>query len=80
MAVPGMPTHPAQKEVIMSKREHVEKQSAKTEKAETTEVEAKNVKNEELAQETDDLLDEIDEVLEINAEEFVAGYVQKGGQ
>lgn len=29
---------------------------------------------------TDDLLDEIDSVLEENAEEFVKGYVQKGGQ
>jgi ubiquitin-like protein Pup len=28
----------------------------------------------------DDLLDEIDEVLEANAEEFVRSYVQKGGQ
>src|SRR5258706_16281052 len=28
----------------------------------------------------DDLLDEIDSVLEENAEEFVRGYVQKGGQ
>jgi len=28
----------------------------------------------------DDLLDEIDEVLEENAEEFVKNYVQKGGQ
>jgi prokaryotic ubiquitin-like protein Pup len=30
--------------------------------------------------EVDDLLDEIDEVLEKNAEEFVRGYVQKGGE
>jgi ubiquitin-like protein Pup len=30
--------------------------------------------------EVDDLLDEIDEVLEANAEEFVRAYVQKGGQ
>ena len=30
--------------------------------------------------ETDDLLDEIDDVLEENAEEFVSQYVQKGGQ
>lgn len=29
---------------------------------------------------TDDLLDEIDGVLETNAEEFVRGFVQKGGQ
>ena len=32
------------------------------------------------AQEIDDLLDEIDGVLESNAEEFVRGFVQKGGQ
>lgn len=28
----------------------------------------------------DDLLDEIDGVLEVNAEEFVRSFVQKGGQ
>ena len=28
----------------------------------------------------DDLLDEIDDVLETNAEDFVKSYVQKGGQ
>ncbi len=28
----------------------------------------------------DSLLDEIDDVLEVNAEEFVQGFVQKGGQ
>ena len=28
----------------------------------------------------DDLLDEIDGVLESNAEEFVRGFIQKGGQ
>ncbi|RII42171.1 ubiquitin-like protein Pup [Galactobacter valiniphilus] len=28
----------------------------------------------------DDLLDEIDGLLETNAEQFVKGYVQKGGQ
>lgn len=31
-------------------------------------------------QEVDDLLAEIDGVLETNAEEFVRGFVQKGGQ
>ncbi|WKD61183.1 Prokaryotic ubiquitin-like protein Pup [Corynebacterium ciconiae DSM 44920] len=29
---------------------------------------------------TDELLDEIDDLLEDNAEEFVRAYVQKGGQ
>ena len=33
-----------------------------------------------LIAELDDLLDEIDEVLESNAEDFVKSYVQKGGQ
>lgn len=33
-----------------------------------------------LREEMDDLLDEIDAVLENNAEDFVKGYVQKGGQ
>ena len=32
------------------------------------------------ATDIDDLLDEIDTVLEENAEEFVKNYVQKGGQ
>jgi ubiquitin-like protein Pup len=34
----------------------------------------------ELTEKIDDLLDEIDSVLEENAEEFVKNYVQKGGQ
>jgi ubiquitin-like protein Pup len=33
-----------------------------------------------LTDDVDALLDEIDDVLEENAEEFVRGYVQKGGQ
>lgn len=37
-------------------------------------------RREKLAAETDDLLDEIDDVLEKNAEDFVKAYVQKGGQ
>ena len=34
----------------------------------------------ELKEEMDALVDEIDEVLEENAEEFVKNYVQRGGQ
>ncbi|HVM27361.1 MAG TPA: ubiquitin-like protein Pup [Mycobacteriales bacterium] len=33
-----------------------------------------------LTDDVDSLLDEIDDVLEENAEEFVKGYVQKGGE
>ncbi|MEI7754244.1 MAG: ubiquitin-like protein Pup [Actinomycetota bacterium] len=35
---------------------------------------------EKLKAELDDLLDEIDDVLETNAEDFVKSYVQKGGE
>ncbi|MCP4791999.1 MAG: ubiquitin-like protein Pup, partial [Actinomycetia bacterium] len=37
-------------------------------------------RGERLKDELDDLLDEIDSVLETNAEEFVKSYVQKGGE
>ena len=37
-------------------------------------------RSEELKAELDDLLNEIDEVLESNAEDFVKSYIQKGGQ
>ena len=41
---------------------------------------ATSERGEKIKAELDDLLDEIDEVLEDNAEEFVRNYVQKGGQ
>lgn len=37
-------------------------------------------RQEKLSDDVDSVLDEIDEVLESNAEEFVKGFVQKGGQ
>lgn len=37
-------------------------------------------KGRKLKEDIDKLLDEIDEVLEENAEEFVKSYVQRGGQ
>lgn len=40
----------------------------------------KSARDEKLKSDLDDILDEIDDVLETNAEEFVRGYVQKGGQ
>ena len=43
----------------------------------TSDVQERNAK---LTDDVDDLLDEIDDVLEENAEEFVRGYIQKGGQ
>jgi ubiquitin-like protein Pup len=37
-------------------------------------------RHEKLTDDVDSILDEIDETLEENAEEFVKGFVQKGGQ
>ena len=43
---------------------------------------AENVaeRHEKLSEDVDALLDEIDDVLEENAEDFVRGYIQKGGE
>jgi ubiquitin-like protein Pup len=46
-----------------------------TDTSSTTVAQSKNTTDD-----LDSLLDEIDEVLEANAEEFVKSYVQKGGQ
>ncbi|NNN03681.1 MAG: ubiquitin-like protein Pup [Acidimicrobiaceae bacterium] len=66
----------------MAEQERIQKQ--RTERSETParteDVAVDTQKGEQLKAELDDLLDEIDEVLEQNAEEFVRNYVQKGGQ
>jgi ubiquitin-like protein Pup len=50
------------------------------ENSQATEAPKAKEKDSSLADGLDDILDEIDEVLETNAEEFVKSYVQKGGQ
>lgn len=60
----------------VSKSKSEAKRVEELEKAEA----AKNAEAETLKAETDDLLDEIDGLLEENAEEFVRSYVQKGGE
>jgi ubiquitin-like protein Pup len=54
--------------------------STDTEAEVTEERPATSERGEKIKAELDELLDEIDEVLEDNAEEFVRNYVQKGGQ
>ena len=54
--------------------------STETEEEVTESAPASSERGEKIKAELDDLLDEIDEVLEDNAEEFVRNYVQKGGQ
>ena len=64
----------------MAEREQKRRQApARTDEVQE-EVPAPTRQGEKLKAELDDLLDEIDEVLEDNAEEFVRSYVQKGGE
>jgi prokaryotic ubiquitin-like protein Pup len=64
----------------MSERERIQKQRSERAAETTEEVSVDATKGDQLKADLDDLLDEIDEVLEENAEEFVRNYVQKGGE
>lgn len=64
----------------MAEHEQI-KRPARQEPEETVEdTPAASEKGEKLKSELDELLDEIDEVLETNAEDFVKSYIQKGGE
>ncbi len=62
--------------------ERTRKQKTSVDRSKSDEVVETKVSanGEKLKADLDDLLDEIDEVLETNAEDFVKSYVQKGGQ
>jgi ubiquitin-like protein Pup len=66
----------------MPERKREQKPTPKERESEVEEVAApvETEKAEKLKGDIDDLLDEIDSVLEDNAEDFVRNYVQKGGQ
>ena len=64
----------------MPERERKQKPAPEKREEETVEVTTPAKQGEAIKEELDELLDEIDSVLESNAEEFVRNYVQKGGQ
>jgi ubiquitin-like protein Pup len=64
----------------MAEREQKKRASPERADEVVEEVPAASAAGDKLKAELDDLLDEIDEVLEDNAEEFVRNYVQKGGE
>ncbi len=65
----------------MAESEHSQRKSRRSEDAEITDLAPTDSTHKaELDSEVDSLLDEIDDVLEVNAEEFVRSFVQKGGQ
>jgi len=63
----------------MAEREQVNKPTTDDQTADAS-APAASERSEALKAELDDLLDEIDEVLETNAEDFVKSYIQKGGE
>jgi len=58
------------------------RRSTEADEVETEDAASSDLKDrqEKLNEDVDSILDEIDEVLEENAEEFVRSYIQKGGQ
>ena len=64
----------------MSEQERARRPSREQEGVDEVEVEATAENSEADVEKIDELLDEIDSVLEENAEEFVKNYVQKGGE
>jgi ubiquitin-like protein Pup len=64
----------------MSEQEQKRRQPRERKAEEVVDPEVDTSRGEQIKADLDDLLDEIDEVLEDNAEEFVRNYVQKGGQ
>ena len=64
----------------MAERTHKQKHAPARTDDEVVDAPASTATGDKLRAELDDLLDEIDDVLETNAEDFVKSYVQKGGE
>lgn len=64
----------------MAEQQRKQRPAPKERVHEDATVAATSERAEKLKSDLDDLLDEIDEVLEENAEDFVKAYVQKGGE
>ena len=64
----------------MAEREQKKKPAPARTDEQVDDVPAASDTGEKLKAELDDLLDEIDDVLETNAEDFVKSYIQKGGE
>jgi ubiquitin-like protein Pup len=63
-------------------QEHKQPKKSTEEQVETEELAESDVteRKEQLDEDIDAILDEIDDVLETNAEDFVKSFIQKGGQ
>jgi ubiquitin-like protein Pup len=70
-----MPTHDSGQ--TRPQRQHDETEETDVSASATSDVAERH---EKLSEDVDAILDEIDDVLETNAEEFVRSFVQKGGE
>lgn len=68
-----MPTHD-------SGQSRPQKQQDQVDEVDTEEKTDVSERHEKLTEDVDAILDEIDDVLETNAEDFVRAFVQKGGE
>ena len=64
----------------MAEREQKRKSAPERDEETVEEVPTTSESGEKIKAEHDDLLDEIDDVLEQNAEDFVKSYIQTGGE
>ena len=64
----------------MTEREQKRRQTPAQPEETVEELPPASKQGEKIKAELDELLDDIDEVLEENAEDFVRSYIQKGGQ
>ena len=64
----------------MAEREQKKQNAPQKETEEVADAPQGSERGEEIKADIDDLLDEIDDVLETNAEDFVKSFIQKGGQ
>jgi len=64
----------------MAEREQIRRNAPEETDEVAEEAPAGSETGEKLKSDLDELLDEIDEVLETNAEDFVKSYIQKGGE
>ncbi|MFM7509412.1 MAG: ubiquitin-like protein Pup [Actinomycetota bacterium] len=64
----------------MAEREQKKRTAPTRQEPSVEEVPPTSEAGEKIKADIDDLLDEIDDVLETNAEDFVKSYIQKGGE
>jgi len=64
----------------MAEREQIRKPTPSRRDEVVEDAPTPSAQGEKIKAELDELLDEIDDVLETNAEDFVKSYIQKGGE